>query len=134
MVRGQQDLLEGQHLRLRIDVVNDSACPDGASRETALRTSLITAHTLLAVSAGGFLSATDPPEWALPATRELDNRHTWPVLAGPPERTDLLLSSPIILDDFPSIAPESCGALFDATGIDEDPGAARPDHCRRREA
>ena len=55
-------------LRLRIDVVNDSACPAGAARETALRTSLITAHTLLAVSAGGFLSATDPPEWALPAT------------------------------------------------------------------
>ena len=48
-------------LRLRLDIVNDSACPAAASRETALRTSLITAHTLLAVSAGGFLSATDPP-------------------------------------------------------------------------
>ena len=106
-------------LRLRIDVVNDSACPDGASRETALRTSLITAHTLLAVSAGGFLSATDPPEWALPATRELDNRHTWPVLAGPPERTDLLLSSPIILADHPQLAPESPTNLFDGTEIDE---------------
>ena len=106
-------------LRLRIDVVNDSACPDGASRETALRTSLITAHTLLAVSAGGFLSAADPPEWALPATRELDNRHTWPVLAGPPERTDLLLSSPIILADHPQLAPESPTNLFDGTEIDE---------------
>ena len=105
--------------RLRVDVVNDSACPDGASRETALRTSLITAHTLLAVSAGGFLSATDPPEWALPATRELDNRHTWPVLAGPPERTDLLLSSPIILADHPQLAPESPTNLFDGTEIDE---------------
>ena len=80
-------------LRLRIDVVNDSACPDGAPREVALRTSLIAAHTLVAVTAGAFLSATDPPEWALPATRELDNRHTWPVLAGPDGRTDLLLSS-----------------------------------------
>ena len=106
-------------LRLRIDVVNDSTCPAGAARETALRTSLITAHTLLAVSAGGFLSATDPPEWALPATRELDNRHTWPVLAGPPERTDLLLSSPIILADHPQLAPESPTNLFDGTEIDE---------------
>ena len=106
-------------LRLRLDVVNDSACPAAASRETALRTSLITAHTLLAVSAGGFLSATDPPEWALPVTRELDNRHTWPVLAGPPERSDLLLSSPIILADHPQLAPESPTNLFDGTEIDE---------------
>ena len=106
-------------LRLRVDVVNDSAFPDGASRETALRTSLITAHTLLAVSRGGFLSATDPPEWALPATRELDNRHTWPVLAGSPGRCDLLLSSPIILADHPQLAPESPTDLFDGTEIDE---------------
>jgi hypothetical protein len=105
--------------RLRVDVVNDSACPDGAAREVALRTSLITAHTLMAVTAGGFLSATDPPEWALPATRQLDNRHTWPVLAGPPERSDLLLSSPIILADHPQLAPESPTNLFDGTEIDE---------------
>ena len=106
-------------LRLRIDVVNDSACPDGAPREVALRTSLIAAHTLVAVTAGAFLSATDPPEWALPATRELDNRHTWPVLAGPEGRADLLLSSPIILADHPELAPESPTDLFDGTEIDE---------------
>lgn len=106
-------------LRLRIDVVNDSACPDGAPREVALRTSLIAAHTLVAVTAGAFLSATDPPEWALPATRELDNRHTWPVLAGPEGRADLLLSSPIILADHPQLAPESPTDLFDGTEIDE---------------
>jgi hypothetical protein len=106
-------------LRLRIDVVNDSAFPDGAPREVALRTSLIAAHTLVAVTAGAFLSATDPPEWALPATRELDNRHTWPVLAGPEGRADLLLSSPIILADHPQLAPESPTDLFDGTEIDE---------------
>jgi hypothetical protein len=106
-------------LRLRIDVVNDSACPDGAPREVALRTSLIAAHTLVAVTPGAFLSATDPPEWALPATRALDNRHTWPVLAGPEGRSDLLLSSPIILADHPQLAPESPTNLFDGTEIDE---------------
>lgn len=106
-------------LRVRIDVVNDSACPDGAPREVALRTSLIAAHTLAAVTDGAFLSATDPPEWALPATRELDNRRTWPVLAGPEGRSDLLLSSPIILADHPQLAPESPTDLFDGTEIDE---------------
>jgi hypothetical protein len=106
-------------LRLRVDVVNDSACPAGTTREGALRTSLIAAHTLLAVTEAGFLSATDPPEWARPATRALDNRHAWPVLAGPPERSDLLLSSPIILADHPQLAPESPTDLFDGTEIDE---------------
>jgi hypothetical protein len=106
-------------LRLRVDVVNDSACPDDATREVALRTSLISAHTLLAVTGARFLSATDPPEWARPATRALDNRHAWPVLAGPPERSDLLLSSPIILADHPQLAPESPTDLFDGTEIDE---------------
>jgi hypothetical protein len=47
------------------------------------------------------------------------NLHTWPVLAGDPTLQDTLLSSPIILYDFPAIAPESQGALFDATEIDE---------------
>ena len=106
-------------LRLRIDVVNDSACPDGAPREVALRTSLIAAHTLVAVTAGAFLSATDPPEWALPATRALDNRHTWPVLAGPDGRSDLLLSSPDHPRRPPAAAPESPTNLFDGTEIDE---------------
>ena len=106
-------------LRLRVDVVNDSAYPTGAPREVALRTSLIAAHTLLAVTGGGFLSATDPPEWARPATAALENRHAWPVLAGPPERADLLLSSPIILADHPQLAPESPTDLFDGTEIDE---------------
>jgi len=33
--------------------------------------------------------------------------------------TDVVLASPIILYDYPAVAPESAGALFDATEIDE---------------
>ncbi|MDT7579426.1 MAG: hypothetical protein QOK35_690 [Pseudonocardiales bacterium] len=115
------ELLPGPYdvLKLRVDVVNDSPCPHGARRDTALRTSLISAHTLLAVTAGGFLSATDPPEWARSATGALDNRHSWPVLAGPAGRSDLLLATPIILADHPQLAPESPTDLFDGTEIDE---------------
>ena len=47
------------------------------------------------------------------------NTGTWPVLAGPAECRDLMLSSPIILYDHPEVAPESAGDLFDATEIDE---------------
>ncbi len=47
------------------------------------------------------------------------NTGTWPVLAGPGDCTDLMLSSPVILYDHPEIAAESAGDLFDATEIDE---------------
>jgi hypothetical protein len=38
----------------------------------------------------------------------------WPVLVA----EDTVLASPIILEDYPQIAPESPGDLFDATEID----------------
>lgn len=43
--------------------------------------------------------------------------HTWPVLVG--SEGDSILSSPIILYDYPQIAPESPVSLFDGTEIDE---------------
>ena len=42
------------------------------------------AHLLLGLSAGSFLSMTDPPEWAKGAVAACRNLHTWPVLAGEP--------------------------------------------------
>jgi hypothetical protein len=47
------------------------------------------------------------------------NTATWPVLAGPPDCTELMLSSPVILYDHAEIAAESAGQLFDSTEIDE---------------
>jgi hypothetical protein len=49
------------------------------------------------------------------------NEGTWPVLVGDEESGDrsTMLSSPIILYDYPKIAPESPGELFDGTEIDE---------------
>jgi hypothetical protein len=62
---------------------------------------------------------TDPPEWAAADVADCVNVGTWPVLAGPDDCTDLVLSSPVILYDHPEIAAESAGDLFDATEIDE---------------
>ncbi|WP_030293716.1 hypothetical protein [Streptomyces katrae] len=92
---------------------------DAADRDAALPRSLVAAHLLLGLSAGSFLSMTDPPEWAKPAVATCANLHTWPVLAGEPGSADVVLSSPIILEDHPGIAPESIGAMYDATEIDE---------------
>lgn len=66
-------------------------------------------HTILQIEAGDFISATE-------AGDRCKNIGTWPVLVGD-GRT--MLSSPIILQDYPQIAPESAGNLFDATEIDE---------------
>jgi hypothetical protein len=43
----------------------------------------------------------------------------YPVLVGEAGQRDLLLASPIILYDYPQIAPESAGDFFDATEMDE---------------
>jgi hypothetical protein len=107
-------------VRLTVRVVNGSAWhEDGATRETALRRALIGAHTLLSLSAGHFLSATDPPEWASVATKECRADGAWPVLVGEPGQRDTVLCSPIILYDHPAIAEQSAGNLYDGTEIDE---------------
>src|SRR6516162_7694998 len=89
------------------------------SRDDGLKYSLIAAHLLIGVTRGTFLSMTDPPEWATAEVAGCVNVGTWPVLAGPADCRDLVLSSPVILYDHPEVAPESAGDLFDATEIDE---------------
>jgi hypothetical protein len=107
-------------VRLRLVVENASAWREpGADRGIALRRSLVAAHSLIGIDQGVFLSLLDPPEWAKPFAEACANLHTWPVLIGDEGRRDAMLSSPIILYDHPTIAPESPGDLFDATEIDE---------------
>ncbi len=105
---------------LHLDVRNTSSWHlGGAVREQALPHALIAAHTLLSLSAGRFLSATDPPEWASVATEECRTDGAWPVLVGDPSERNTVLCSPIILYDFPAIAEQSAGELYDGTEIDE---------------
>jgi hypothetical protein len=109
-----------QALRLRVRVENRSE-PKAPlrCRDDGLRYALIAAHTLIALPGGTFLSLTDPPQWAAAEAAACTNTGTWPVLAGPADCRELLLSSPVILYDHPEVAPESAGDLFDATEIDE---------------
>ncbi len=124
VVRLRATELEGAYRVFKLTAVVENTSPwtppDGAAdRDAALPRSLVAAHLLLGLDAGSFLSLTDPPEWAKGAVASCVNRHTWPVLAGEPGRADVVLSSPIILEDHPAIAPESLGAMYDATEIDE---------------
>ncbi len=89
------------------------------SRADALMYSLVSAHTILTVEDGEFVSLLDPPENLRSLAAECSNIGTWPVLVGEEGERDTMLSSPIILYDYPQIAPESPGSLFDGTEIDE---------------
>jgi hypothetical protein len=76
-------------------------------------------HTILGVQGGAFISLLDPPDRLKDIAAACNNQGTWPVLIGDEGTADTMLSSPIILYDYPQVAPESPGDLFDATEIDE---------------
>jgi hypothetical protein len=108
--------------KLRVRVENRSGVVAG-ERSGALRTALVSTHALLAVERASFVSVLDPPPAAAAATAALANRNVFPVLVGDSardaQRSALVLSSPIILYDFPAVARQSDADAFDATEVDE---------------
>lgn len=108
--------------KLRVRVENDSDVVAG-ERSGALRTAFVSTHLLLAAENGRFVSVLDPIPAAVEATAALVNRHLFPVLVGDAaqdeQRSALVLASPIILYDFPAVAPQTDSDAFDGTEIDE---------------
>ncbi|HEY4992804.1 MAG TPA: hypothetical protein VII33_12055 [Nakamurella sp.] len=90
-----------------------------ADRDAATAVSFLGAHLLLQAVRGSFLSLLEPAAEDEAAANACHQSRCWPVLAGAPGDTDVVLASPIILYDYPAVAPESAGALFDSTEIDE---------------
>ena len=106
--------------KLRVRVENCTRFEGGEGlREQALARSLVSAHILLGVGDGGFVSLLDPPESLTDLAAGCQNVGVWPVLVGAQGARDTMLASPIILYDYPQIAPESPGDLFDGAEIDE---------------
>ena len=104
--------------RVTVRIVNATPWV-GSDRDDALRQTFCSTHTAFRVAGGTFVSLTDPPPPFRAAAEACENVGTWPVLVGDEERRDSLLSSPIVLSDFPQVAPESPGDLFDGTEIDQ---------------
>jgi hypothetical protein len=103
--------------RLTVRIDNVTTGSDGPS-EPQWR-AFASTHTILTARGGAFISLLDPPDGLREAAAACSNRGTWPVLVGREGTADSMLSSPIILYDYPKVAPESPGDLFDATEIDE---------------
>lgn len=111
----------GQLLRVTVNISNRTPLDDAhnKSRDESLMRSLVSTHTILETRHGEFVSLLDPPEDCREAASACSNIGTFPVLVGEEGARDCVLSSPIILYDYPQIAPESAGNLYDGTEIDE---------------
>jgi hypothetical protein len=104
--------------KLTVKIMN-TAPWSGQNREETIYQTLVSTHTILKVEGGEFVSLMDPPEELKRSAEECENVKTWPVLAGEEGDKHTILSSPIILYDYPQIAPESPGDLFDGGEIDQ---------------
>jgi hydrogenase maturation protease len=105
--------------KIRIHIENRTSGTGTLTGNAVMPQAFVSTHTILQVHQGTFISLLDPPENLKANAQECHNLHTWPVLVGNEGEHDTMLSSPIILYDYPQIAPESPGSLFDGTEIDE---------------
>ena len=105
--------------RLTVRISNTTASASGEPREAVLRRTLCSTHTMLRATGAEFVSLTDPPARFAEAAAGCRNEGAWPVLVGEPGERHTVLSAPIILEDYPRIAPESPGDLFDGGEIDQ---------------
>jgi hypothetical protein len=104
-----------------VRIENRTPVADAADgdRPRWLRHALVACHCLLEAEGASFVSMLDPPEWAKGFVAQCVNEGVFPVLAGPSDQAGVMLSSPIILYDYPELAPQSESAFFDALEIDE---------------
>ena len=107
--------------RITVKIENQTHvdCGISACRDEALMHGLVSTHSILSARDGEFVSMIDPPEEHRALVAACTNVGCWPVLVGEEGEKDTILSAPIILYDYPQIAPESPGELFDGTEIDE---------------
>lgn len=107
-------------LKLSLEVNNTSPMHQNTGdRDSALLHSFLSAHVILAVTGGEFISLLDPPTHLQEAARACSNVGNFPVLVGSEGERDMLLCSPILLYDYPRTAPESAGDFYDSTEMDE---------------
>jgi hypothetical protein len=123
LVEMAADAVDAELFKVTVRIINRTPLATGEldDQEAVLMRTFASAHSILHVEDGKFLSLMDPPPAAAPHAATCKNIGTWPVLVGEEEKSeqDAMISSPIILYDYPKIAPESPGDLFDAAEIDE---------------
>ncbi len=105
--------------KVRLSVENVTPASAGATREETLPLSFVSAHLLLGVTGGEFVSLLDPDDQYADVAADCTHSGVFPVLVGDEPDRSMMLCSPIILYDYPKIAPQSAGDFFDGTEMDE---------------
>jgi hypothetical protein len=115
------EMLSDGVCKLRLELQNATPLPSGAGakRDEALPLSFVSAHVLLGISGGEFVSLLDFDPAYREAVAACCNTGVFPVLVGEEPDRSMMFCSPIILYDYPKIAPESEGDFFDGTEMDE---------------
>ena len=113
------ELVDANYTRVTLTVENHTACDEHATRDATACTTFASTHAVLGVAGGAFVSSIDPPAALAAASASCVNQGCYPVLVGEEGGRSMMLVSPIILYDYPQVAPESAGDLFDGTEIDE---------------
>ena len=113
--------LDATLTKVGVRIFNETSLTLGQleNQDQVLMRTFASTHTILHVPGGEFVSLLDPDPQQRDFVKRCRNIGTWPVLVGDKHERDAMLSSPIILYDYPQIAPESAGDLFDSTEIDE---------------
>lgn len=104
--------------RIAVRVENATPFVAGAERADVMQASLASTHLLLLSESAPFASVRAEAADTAPYLKTTRSTGTYPVLVDE-QRRDLLLCSPIILEEPPGIAPESPFDLFDSGEIDE---------------
>jgi hypothetical protein len=126
-INGQIELetqrVDSATVKISVRIFNKTQPPEDMidNQDAVLMRTFASTHTILHAPGGKFVSLLDPDSDCIELARACRNIGTWPVLVGNKEKhaRNTMLSSPIILYDYPQIAPESAGDLFDSTEIDE---------------
>jgi hypothetical protein len=124
VVEWRAERVDRQVFRITARVVNRTPLGAGqlANPDAVLARIFASTHLILRVSGPGeFLSLLDPPEIYREPSAACRNIGVWPVLVGDAAARErsTMLASPIILYDYPQIAPQSAGDLCDGGEIDE---------------
>lgn len=119
MISAERKAVDLFQITIRVENRTGMSSPMAGDRDAASLDAFASTHLILSATAGQFVSLTDPPAPLAAVARDCRNIGCWPVLVGQPDERDTMLASPIILSDYPEIAAESPGDLFDSTEIDE---------------
>lgn len=112
--------------RLTVRILNETPLKQPATlkRDAASLHALVSCHTILTVRGGECVSLIDPPAGLEVAAALCKNIGAWPVLVGDEIRPDTMLAAPVILRDFPQIAPDNAEPLSPWAELDALPHLA----------